>query len=80
MFAFVLLAPVAGLVRVAILGTVFAMGLSAMNIAQNIVDAAFYLTLGAIAVAVALSFGLGGREAAGKQMDHWFSRLRNDEV
>ncbi len=70
----------AGLARFAILGIVFAMGLSAMNIAQNIVNAAFYLTLGAIAVAVALSFGLGGREAAGKQMEHWFSRLRREEA
>ncbi|MDH3223976.1 MAG: mechanosensitive ion channel, partial [Gemmatimonadota bacterium] len=70
----------AGLARLAILGIVFAMGLSAMNIAQNIVDAAFYLTLGAVAVAAALSFGLGGREAAGKQMEHWLARLRREEV
>ena len=68
----------AGLARFAILGIVFAMGLNAMNIAPNIVEAAFYLTLGAVAVAVALSFGLGGREAAGKQMDHWLSRFRNE--
>ena len=47
-----------------------------MNVAPRIVEAAFILTLGAIAVAVALSFGLGGREAAGKQMEHWLSRLR----
>jgi hypothetical protein len=30
----------------------------------------------AIAVAFALSFGLGGREAAGRQMEHWLSKLR----
>ena len=34
------------------------------------------LTLGAAAVAFALSFGLGGREAAGKQMDHWLTKFR----
>jgi hypothetical protein len=37
------------------------------------------LTLGAIAVAVALSFGLGGREAAGRQMEHWLSKLRKEK-
>ena len=36
------------------------------------------LTLGSVAVAVALSFGLGGREAAGRQMEHWLSRLRGE--
>ncbi len=62
--------------RVAILGLVIAMGLRAMGIADDIVNLAFGLTLGAVAVAVALSFGLGGREAAGKLMEHWLSRFR----
>ena len=66
-----------GLVRVVILGLVFAMGLRAMGLANDIVTLAFGLTLGAAAVAVALSFGLGGRDAAGKQMDYWFKSLRN---
>jgi hypothetical protein len=68
----------AGLARFTILGLVFAMGLRAMELANEIVNAAFYLTLGAVAVAVALSFGLGGREAAGKQMEHWLARLRGE--
>ncbi len=68
----------AGLARYAILGLVLAMGLRAMGIADDIVNMAFTLTLGAVAVAVALSFGLGGREAAGKQMDHWMARLRGE--
>ena len=63
--------------RLAILGLVIAMGLRAMGIADDIVNLAFGLTLGAVAIAFALSFGLGGREAAGKQMEHWFSKLRN---
>jgi hypothetical protein len=71
-------ALMAGLARFTILGVVFAMGLRAMDLANEIVNAAFYLTLGAVAVAVALSFGLGGREAAGKQMEHWLSRLRGE--
>jgi len=69
-------ALMAGLARFTILGIVLAMGLRAMDLANEIVNAAFYLTLGAVAVAFALSFGLGGREAAGRQMEHWLSRLR----
>ncbi|KLI99923.1 mechanosensitive ion channel [Luteimonas sp. FCS-9] len=57
--------------RVAILGLVIAMGLRAMGIADDIVNLAFGLVLGAVAVAVALAFGLGGREAAGKVADRW---------
>lgn len=66
----------AGVARLAILGLVIAMGLRAMGIANDIVNLAFGLTLGAVAVAVALSFGLGGREAAGKQMEHWLGKWR----
>ena len=69
---------IAGLVRFTILGLVFAMGLRAMGIADDIVNLAFGLTFGAVAVAVALSFGLGGREAAGRQLDHWLSRMRGE--
>jgi hypothetical protein len=66
----------AKLARLAIIGLVIAMGLRAMGIADDIVNLAFALTFGAIAVTVALSFGLGGREAAGKQMEYWLARLR----
>ncbi len=68
----------AGIARVAILGLVIAMGLRAMGIADDIVDFAFLLTFGAVAVAVALSFGLGGREAAGRQMEYWLAKFRRD--
>jgi hypothetical protein len=69
---------VAGLARIGILGLVLAMGLRAMGIADDIVNLAFMLVLGAVAVAGALSFGLGGREAAGKQLDYWLKKLRNE--
>lgn len=68
----------AGIARFGILGVVIAMGLRAMGLADDIVNLAFGLTLGSVAVAVALSFGLGGREAAGRQMEHWFTQLRGD--
>lgn len=59
--------------RVAILGLVVAMGLRAMGVADDIVNLAFGLTLGAVAVAIALAFGLGGRDAAGRVADRWAS-------
>jgi hypothetical protein len=69
----------ASVARIAILGLVIAMGLRAMGIANEIVQLAFGLSLGAVAVAVALSFGLGGREAAGKLMEHWVARWSRDD-
>jgi hypothetical protein len=71
---------VSSITRFAILGLVVAMGLRAMGLADEIVTLAFGLTLGSVAVAVAISFGLGGREAAGRQMEHWLSRLRGESV
>lgn len=69
--------------RIAILGLVIAMGLRAMGIADDIVNLAFGLVLGAVAVATALAFGLGGREAAGRVADRWakayLERRRDDD-
>jgi len=66
----------ASMAKFAILGIFGAIALSTMGIADDIVNLAFGLTLGAIAVAFALSFGLGGREAAGKTMENFLSRFR----
>lgn len=70
---------IAQIVRFAIIGLVLAMGLRAMGIANEIVELAFALVLGSVSVAFALAFGLGGREAAGKQLEHWFSQLRKED-
>jgi hypothetical protein len=73
-------AGAANVARFAILALVIAMGLREMGLAEDIVNLAFGLTLGAVAVAFALSFGLGGREAAGRQMEHWLSRWRGESL
>ncbi|SKA75401.1 Conserved TM helix [Thiothrix eikelboomii] len=65
----------ANIARIAILGLVLAMGLRAMGLADNIVNMAFGFTLGAVAVAVALAFGLGGREAAAKIAERWANQF-----
>ena len=62
---------IANIARFAILGLVLAMGLKAMGLADNIVNLAFALTLGSVAVAVAIAFGLGGRDAAKTIADKW---------
>ena len=46
-----------------------------MGLADQIVMIAFGLILGSAAVATALAFGLGGRDAAGRIADHWASRI-----
>ncbi len=58
--------------RIAIIALVAAMALQQMGIAPNIVNLAFGLLLGAIAVAVAIAFGLGGRDVAANQLKGWF--------
>jgi hypothetical protein len=56
----------APVVRVAIIVLGTAIGLRFMGLADDIINLAFGLLLGAIAVAFALAFGLGGRDAAGR--------------
>ena len=62
--------------RVAIIALVAAMALQQIGIAPNIVNLAFGLLLGAIAVAIALSFGLGGREVAAEQLREWLQEFK----
>ncbi len=68
----------ANIVRVLIMGLVLAMGLRAMGIADSIVNLAFGLTLGSVAVAFALSFGLGGQTAAGRYLARLQDKLENE--
>jgi hypothetical protein len=65
----------ANIARIAILGLVLAMGLKAMGLADNIVTMAFGFTLGSVAVAAALAFGLGGRDAAKTIADGWAQKI-----
>ena len=62
--------------RVAILILVGAMALNRIGIAPNIVNLAFGLILGGIAVAIALAFGLGGREVAKEELRSWVSSFK----
>lgn len=57
--------------RIAILILAFAMGLGEMGLGDEIITLAFGLTLGAVAIALAIAFGIGGRDEAAKLVAKW---------
>jgi len=65
--------------RVAILVFAGAMALLEMGVANDIINLAFGLLLGAIAIAVALAFGLGGREAAAREIEKWRNSMKSEK-
>jgi len=62
--------------RVSIIIFVGAMALQQMGVAPDIVNLAFGLLLGAIAVAIAIAFGLGGRDVASDQLREWLASFK----
>ncbi|MEO1068969.1 MAG: mechanosensitive ion channel [Cyanobacteria bacterium J06638_6] len=62
--------------RIAIIIFVGAMALQQMGVATDIVNLAFGLLLGAIAVAIAIAFGLGGRDVAADQLREWLASFK----
>ncbi len=59
------------LVRWGVLALAVAVGLRFMGLANDIIAIAFGLILGSVAVAVAVAFGIGGRDAAKRLLDRW---------
>lgn len=57
--------------RLAVIILAFAMGLQQMGIADEIIILAFGISLSAIAVAAAIAFGLGSRDAAKELVESW---------
>lgn len=64
--------------RIAILALVGAMSLNRLGVAPDIVNLAFGLLLGGVAVAIALAFGLGGREVAKESLRSWINSFKNE--
>jgi hypothetical protein len=62
--------------RIAILVLAGAMGLRQMGLANEIIQLAFGITLGAIAIAFALALGLGARDVAGREIEKVLTKLR----
>jgi hypothetical protein len=69
----------ASVARVAILVLAGAMALRQLGIADDIVNLAFGILLGALAIAAALAFGLGSRDVAGREVERFVSSLRNND-
>ena len=63
--------------RLAVIVLAGAMALRQMGLANEIITTAFTLTLGALAVAFAIAFGLGGRDAAADQIKNWRDKLNS---
>ena len=59
------------IVRYAIIALFTAIGLTFMGLADQIIMLAFGLILGSAAIACALAFGLGGRDAAARVLERW---------
>lgn len=66
---------VQSIVKYATIALFTAIGLTFMGLANEIVILAFGLILGSGAVAAALAFGLGGREAAGRVLNAYADRV-----
>lgn len=56
------------------------MALNQLGVAESIVNAAFVLILGGLALAFALAFGLGGRDFAKKHLNKWDAKLEDTHV
>ena len=54
------------------------MALQELGIASGIVTTAFAILFGAVALAMALAFGLGSRELAGEIMREWYTRYKRE--
>jgi hypothetical protein len=63
--------------KVAILVLVGSMSLQQMGFGEEIVLLAFGLFFGAVAIAAAIAFGVGGRDLAAKKLENWNSTFKN---
>jgi hypothetical protein len=66
----------ASLASVAILFLTIAMALRQLGLAQDIINIAFGLMLGAVAVGAAIAIGLGSKEIAGEEVKAMLEKLR----
>jgi hypothetical protein len=66
------------LAQYAILAFVVLIALEQMQIGGDIVRYAFLILLAGVTLALALAFGLGGREWAAQLLERWWPRMRNE--
>jgi hypothetical protein len=66
--------------RVGVIMLAVFMALQQLGVATDIVTTAFALLFGAVALAMALAFGLGNRELAGEVTREWYERYRAERA
>jgi hypothetical protein len=68
------------LAQAAIVILATAMALRQAGLAEDIINLAFGILLGAVGVAIALAFGLGGRDLAARQLESWLGGWRRTDL
>lgn len=66
----------AGVAKAAVMVMTVIIALSQIGIAATLVNSLFIAFVGAIALALGLAFGLGGREVAGQMWERWYATGR----
>src|SRR5512133_1237378 len=67
----------ATIARVAIWGFGIVVAVNQIGVAQTLVNTLFMGLIGALALAIGLAFGLGGRDTAGQIVQNWYRRGQN---
>jgi hypothetical protein len=68
----------AGIASVAIWGFGIIIAVNQIGVAQTLVNTLFIAFVGALALAFALMFGLGGRETAGEILRSWYGQVQRE--
>jgi hypothetical protein len=66
----------ANITRVAVWAFAIVAALNQIGIARDLVNTLFMATVGAVALALGLAFGIGGRDTAGEVVRNWYDRSR----
>jgi mechanosensitive ion channel-like protein len=66
----------ASIARIAVWAFAIVVAVNQIGIATELVNTLFMATVGAVALALGLSFGLGGRETAGQIVRGWYERSK----
>jgi hypothetical protein len=66
----------ANIARVAVWAFAIVVAVNQIGIARELVNTLFMATVGAVALALGLAFGIGGRDTAAEMLREWYNRTR----